>query len=333
MRTNTYDAPRGAGGDARPSPSLPQALLEAGIHLKSQDHGQHRAACPECARSTAQRGDIALAVRLDGTGATWVCFRCNWTGGLWPCPDCGGFSPSRVCPCRQTRDEAPKPARPAEIPRRAENPQSAPAIDPAAVRKRELAQETWRQTEAIADGLPFDYLTRRRGIAVWDCDRVRWHPRCPWKGGIAGCILVPITDHATGYVVGIWRIRPAMRGPIERRGLGSSKGNAARLFDAPGPELIVTEGVEDALAAHALFGAPAWAALSAGNMAKLILPPRIQQILILADRDEPKEDGRQVGLEAAHELARRLRAEGRSAEVRWSRIGKDANDALRGTAA
>jgi hypothetical protein len=197
-----------------------------------------------------------------------------------------------------------------------------------------LAQQVWRETEAIADGLPFDYLTRRRGIAVWGCDRVRGHPRCPWKGSTTGCIVVPITDHATGYVVGIWRIRPTMGGPVERRGLGPTKGNAARLFDAPGPELIVTEGVEDALAAHALFGGvPAWAALSASNMAMLILPPRIEQVLILADRDEPKEDGRQVGLEAAHELAQRLRAEGRGAEVRWSRIGKDANDALRGTAA
>jgi hypothetical protein len=309
--------------------SLPEALLEAGIRLKSQDHGQHRAACPECARSTTRRGDIALTVRLDGTGATWLCFRCNWTGGLWICRACGGASPSRTCPCQQAHGEQAVDDRP---PRRPVPPPKV-EIDPVAVRRRELAQETWRQTEAIADGLPFDYLARRRGIAHWDCDRVRWHPRCPWKGGTAGCIVVPVTDHATGYTVGIWRIKPCLKGPVERLGLGPVKHNAARLFDAPGPELIVAEGAEDALSAHALFGVPAWAALSAGNMARLILPPRIQQILILADRDEPKEDGRQVGLEAAHELARRLRAEGRGAEVRWSRIGKDANDALRGTAA
>jgi DNA primase len=196
-------------------------------------------------------------------------------------------------------------------------------LDPEVERRRALAQETWRQTETIADGLPFDYLTRRRGIAVWDCDRVRWHPRCPWKGGIAGCILVPITDHATGYVVGIWRIRPAMRGPIERRGLGSSKGNAARLFDAPGPELIVTEGVEDALAAHALFGAPAWAALSATGMAGLILPARFRRILIVPDNDPP-------GLDAAQRLARRLVSEGRRVEIQKPKSAKDANDVLTG---
>jgi putative DNA primase/helicase len=330
MTNDNGAARQAADGAARRSPSLPEALRQAGIGLKSHKDGQHRARCPCCDRGKQRPDDIPLTVRLNGTGATFYCFRCGWTGGLWTCRDCGGASPSRICPCQQAQGEQAAKERP---PRRPDPPPPKVEVDPAKERKRELAQEIWRQTEAIADGLPFDYLARRRGIAVWDCDRVRWHPRCPWKGGIAGCILVPITDHATGYVVGIWRIRPAMRGPIERRGLGSSKGNAARLFDAPGPELIVTEGVEDALAAHALFGAPAWAALSAGNMAKLILPPRIQQILILADRDEPKEDGRQVGLEAAHELARRLRAEGRSAEVRWSRIGKDANDALRGTAA
>ncbi len=74
---------------------------------------------------------------------------------------------------------------------------------------------------------------------------------------------------------------------------------------------------------------PAWAALSAGNMAELILPERIREVLILPDRDEPREGGRRPGLEAAHALARRLRAEGRTAEVRWAISGKDANDVLR----
>ena len=47
----------------------------------------------------------------------------------------------------------------------------------------------------------------------------------------------------------------------------------------------VAEGVEDALAAAELTGLPAWAALSAGNMAELVLPERFREVLILADRD------------------------------------------------
>jgi hypothetical protein len=286
------------------------ALADHGIRLRDHRPGEHRTACPECARTKRRSSDTALAVRIDADGtACWCCFRCRWTGTTL------------------------EPSRPA---RRRPPPKAPPQPNPEAERRRELAQEIWRQSETIADGLPFAYLAQRRGIAVWDCDRVRWHPRCPWGAGTAGCIVVPVTDHATDYVVGIWRIRPSMTEPMKSRrmGLGPTKGNAARLFETPGPELIVTEGVEDALSAHALFGGvPAWAALSAGNMAQLVLPPRVEQVLILADRDEPKEDGRQVGLEAAHELAQRLRAEGRGAEVRWSRIGKDANDVLRGTAA
>jgi hypothetical protein len=340
MPATTTTRPRGANEGARRSPSLPEALRAIGIGLKSHKDGQHRARCPDCDRGRQRPKDMPLAVRLDGTGATWLCFRCGWTGGLWRCLGCGGYSASRLCsPCQEARDERQDPRQPAER-RPSPPPPPEPRPDPITERKRELALETWRQTEAIADGLPFAYLTRRRGISHWDCDRVRWHPACPAKldeaGRVvrrAGCIVCPVTSPATGYVAAIWIIRPVMAGKVARWGLGPVGGSAARLFDAPGPELVIAEGVEDALAAHALFGVPAWAALSAGNMAKLILPERIRSVLVLADRDELKEDGRQIGLEAAHELARRLRAEGRGAEVRWSRIGKDPNDALRGTAA
>jgi putative DNA primase/helicase len=295
------------------------ALANRGIHLREHHHGEHRAACPECARTRPRRGDTALAVRIDPDGsACWLCHRCGWVGAT---------KSGKTAPSQQFGWRRPSP------------PEAPPDLAPE--RKRLLAQETWRQTEAIADGLPFAYLTQCRGIRRWDGDRIRWHPSCPAKlaedGTVlrrAGCIVCPVSDHATGYVTAIWCIRPVMAGKVPRWGLGPVKGNGARLFWTRGPQLIIAEGVEDALAAHALFGGmPAWAALSAGNMAKLILPPGIQQVLILADRDEPKQDGHQVGLQAAHDLAQRLRHEGRIIAVRWSRIGKDANDALRGTAA
>jgi putative DNA primase/helicase len=138
-----------------------------------------------------------------------------------------------------------------------------------------------------------------------------------------------VTDHATGCTREIWCIRPVLAGKVPRWGLGPSKGNAARLFWAPGPKLIVAEGVEDALAAHVQQdGLPAWAALNAENMKTLMLPPRIREVLIVADHDEPKRDGRRPGLEGAWALAKRLRAEGRSAEVRWTTSHKDPNELL-----
>ena len=172
---------------------------------------------------------------------------------------------------------------------------------------------------------PWRYLTEVRGIGRWDADR---RPVAPGAAGSgrkkAGCIVVPVSDHATGLVVGIWRILPALTGKVQRMGLGPTKGNAARLCWAPGPRLVVAEGAEDALAAAELTGLPAWAALSAGNMAALVLPPRFREVLILADRDTHGK-----GQEKAHALAARLRAECRHAEVRRSTVGKDANDVLR----
>ena len=64
-----------------------------------------------------------------------------------------------------------------------------------------------------------------------------------------------------------------MEGKVERLGLGPMRGNFAPVIDHAGLEtLAVAEGVEDALAAWVLTTYPAWAALSASNMADLQLP-------------------------------------------------------------
>src|SRR5215210_6928066 len=59
------------------------ALAEVGIRLRREVPGEHRAACPECARAKPRRSDDALAVRLEPDGgATWICHRCAWRGAL-----------------------------------------------------------------------------------------------------------------------------------------------------------------------------------------------------------------------------------------------------------
>ena len=114
---------------------------------------------------------------------------------------------------------------------------------------------------------------------------------------------------------------------VERRGLGPMAGCPAPVIDHAGLEILtVAEGVEDALAAWVLTTYPAWAALSAGNMAALNLPAQFRQVIICADA-EP------VGIDAARKLASRLRTEGREARVLVPEAGKDANDVLRARAA
>jgi phage/plasmid primase-like uncharacterized protein len=191
--------------------------------------------------------------------------------------------------------------------------------DPETERNRERAQEMWRQTEIIWPGLelPWRYLRERRGIRKWNPDRLRWHAE-------EHCIVVPVNSPGPGNVQALWRIYPRLTGKVSRYGLGPMAGCACRLFPAPGPQLVIAEGVEDALAAHELTGLPAWAALSSGNMGALDLPHCIREVLILADMDESG-----AGLEGAHKLADRLREEGREAEVRIPKRGKDPNDVLR----
>jgi hypothetical protein len=278
-------------------------LAAHGIYLRHDRPGEHRTACPACAKG---KGDTALAVRIEPDGhAIWRCWRCDFTGTT-------------------KRREASASWR----------PRQPVAPDPAVLieqeRRRRLARATWRQSEPITGGLPFDYLTKRRGITHWNCDRLRWHPYCPWEGSADGCLVACVNDAITGYVTAIWRIKPVMTGKVERRGLGPVKGNAARLFWAgDGDRLAIAEGVEDALAFHQLTGWPTWAALSAGNMAELILPTRFTRVVIVQDNDEPDSRGRRAGPEAAQALAHRLLAEGRAVEIKKPKNAKDANDALR----
>jgi putative DNA primase/helicase len=93
---------------------------------------------------------------------------------------------------------------------------------------------------------------------------------------------------------------------------------------APGPLLAIAEGVEDGLAYRILSGVPTWAALSAGNMAALVLPERFTEVHVVADRDD---NG--TGQKNAAVLVRRLRREGRKAHLIEPVGLKDANDVLR----
>jgi putative DNA primase/helicase len=65
------------------------------------------------------------------------------------------------------------------------------------------------------------------------------------------------------------------------------------------PDLVIAEGVETALSAAAFFSVPAWAALSASNLAEFTPPAVVKRLIIAADRDQP-------GLDAADRLAARL---------------------------
>lgn len=96
-------------------------------------------------------------------------------------------------------------------------------------------------------------------------------------------------------------------------------------FGAPGPHLLVAEGVETMLSGMILLNIPfGVAVLNAPNMANLCIPEWVRKVTIAADNDEP-------GWNAARALMRVADGFGLRTEISsWGKEGSgwDANDAL-----
>lgn len=82
------------------------------------------------------------------------------------------------------------------------------------------------------------------------------------------------------------------------------KGGAVRLLE-PGPDLGIAEGIETAIAAHALTGYPVWSALNAGNLEAFDPPDISEHIHVFGDNDEGFQ-----GQASAYILARTLSLKG-----------------------
>ncbi|WP_373824011.1 toprim domain-containing protein [Neisseria dentiae] len=118
---------------------------------------------------------------------------------------------------------------------------------------------------------------------------------------------------------------PSPAKKMQARHPAALKGAAVNLFppDRQG-RLIVAEGIETALAARALFGLPAAAALSAYGMAAFEWPPETLELFICADNDTSN-----TGRHAADTLAKRAITAGIKAQI-WQpeTAGFDALDEL-----
>jgi hypothetical protein len=120
--------------------------------------------------------------------------------------------------------------------------------------------------------------------------------------------------------------RDGRKAPIEpaKASLGPVWGGAIRLDGvAPDVPVAIGEGIETSASAGRLMGFPAWAAVSAGNLAKgLVLPPEVGHVVIAADPDD-------AGRDAAREAWLRWKAEGREVQIASpDREGSDFNELL-----
>jgi putative DNA primase/helicase len=196
-------------------------------------------------------------------------------------------------------------------------------------RNRERALALWRGSEPATGTVADLYLTARGlpGLAASSALRFRGdtphpdYPRLP--------AMIALVSDAFGSPIGIHRTylaRSGSKASVEpvKASLGPIWGGAIRLhsLEADKP-LVIGEGIETAASAGRLMGLPAWASISAGNLAKgLLLPPEVRSVVIAADPDK-------AGRDAARDAWLRWKAEGREIRIALpDREGCDFNDVV-----
>jgi DNA primase len=191
-------------------------------------------------------------------------------------------------------------------------PTARPAFtpEPAIDRTPELLQMV-QASEPVAGTIAARYL-ESRGIAMPAPDTLRF---TRLKYGTSGpkrpVLLAIVTDH-TDRLIGVQRTflteeaRKADDVPKPKLSLGRIKGGAVRL-GPPSAEIIVTEGVEDALSLQQETGVTAYASAGAGMMAAMALPEFVGSVIIGADADEAGERAAQEAGVAFVEAGRRAR--------------------------
>jgi hypothetical protein len=140
--------------------------------------------------------------------------------------------------------------------------------------------------------------------------------------------MVAVVRDVEDRVVGFHRTwlthtEPVTKAPIDppRAMLGPLSGHTVHLAPA-GPVLLLGEGIETVLAAMELYNLPAWAALSATNLATIKLPPVVRKVIVLVDDDE-------AGAAGAARAAMRFRRKGLQVEgIKPKGCNNDFNDLL-----
>ncbi|MFP5516167.1 MAG: toprim domain-containing protein [Alphaproteobacteria bacterium] len=199
---------------------------------------------------------------------------------------------------------------------------------PAPIGSPEAARRLFARSRPLAGTLAEAYL-RNRGIPdVRTLGCLRFQPRCWYRDAgdrlAEGPALIAAVTGLDGRLTGVQRtwLDPSGGGkaamPSPRRALGHLLGNGVR-FGVARDILAAGEGVETMLALRtALPALPMVAALSAGHLAALRLPPTLRRLYVARDNDA-------AGRRAADRLGCRAEALGIEALVLAPVLG-DLND-------
>lgn len=178
------------------------------------------------------------------------------------------------------------------------------------------AMAIWQEALDLKATLAEVYLAAR-GLTGENSAALRYHPALhhPNATGTFPSLVALIRSTVTGEPVAIHRTF------LRRDGSGKADVEPAKATKGPmgggvimlhqpvaGAPLIISEGVESALSAGRLLGAPAWSAVAAGNLKNIIPPEGPSEIVLAADPDA-------VGQREAWAAAERWQAIGRPVRV------------------
>jgi putative DNA primase/helicase len=191
-----------------------------------------------------------------------------------------------------------------------------------------IALHFWERGTPIAGSCAETYLAAR-GLRLPATGSLRFHNGLRHQSGLVFPALMALVQRrGDGQPMAIHRTYLDEKGrdkaPVtpERMMLGPCRGGAVQLASVSHSDiLLVGEGIETTLAAMQASDHPGWAALSTSGLRSLDLPPRVRNVIVLGDGDDPGEA-------AALAAAKRWAGEGRSVRIARAPRGQDFNDVL-----
>jgi putative DNA primase/helicase len=199
----------------------------------------------------------------------------------------------------------------------------------ASERNRDRAVALWRGSESAVGTLADRYLIARGLAGLAPSPALRFRADTPHPEGGRLPAMIALVCGATGKPLGIHRTFLAKDGSKSRvepvkASLGPIWSGAIRLDEiADSLPVVIGEGIESSASAGRLTGLPAWAAISAGNLAGgLVLPPEVRSVVIAADPDK-------AGVDAARTAWQRWTSEARAVRIATPDGLGDFNDLLR----
>ena len=202
-------------------------------------------------------------------------------------------------------------------------------------RRVEIARRWWRESAPAANSPVECYLRQARHIRVPPPPSIRFHGRLPhpydgrdWPVMLAAIQppgppgIAPVAVHRTFLArdaAGKAPVTPA------KMVLGPKAGGAIRLT-AAAPRMALGEGIETCLSVlQACPGLACWCAADLNNLARVVLPDTVREVILLADGD-----GRDAlaGERALDRAARAHHRAGRVVRIARPVPGLDFNDML-----